>query len=294
MNTLNVALVLLSAVVLTVGLVMSVVCLRRVERDCGNRAWLVNMAGLLLLVTYFLVSGLIRREVPLSSMRDSILFFVLVLLVTNAVASRLSASGFVSVVLVPLAIVLEVMALFSSRWLQTGAAQQFVGRTFVVAHVVMFLASYALFLLAGAFGVMFLLLDRVLKSKSRQPLSFGLPGLERLDIYMRRSMLFGLLGLTLAIGLSLLSVHRLQVTGVAVAGRGGVSADLTIMSAMVLWVYYFLYLALHARLGWVGKRASYVSLCGVVLLLVLYMAVKMLPVGGALHGFEPPVVGVAP
>ena len=158
------------------------------------------------------------------------------------------------------------------------------GGGFLAVHLLLFLMSYALFLLAGAFGVLFLALDRVLRAKSYNPLFFSLPGLARLERLSYRSVLAGLVVLTFAMGLALVSFHRVMAglaPGAPVARPG---LDFTMATTLVLWVYYALLPLLRYRLGWSGKRSCVLAIGGALLLLALYSTGKIVE-GSRLHGF---------
>lgn len=257
--------------------------LRAVRRrdESGQRAGqLLNLVGLLLLLACFGCMWLCQGRVPLGSLANSVVLFALVLLACNNVAAAVASSQFVSLVITPVVIVLQLMSLFFDAWFPTAEARLMLSSTFVALHAVLFMLSYSSFFFAAGFALLYLLLDNKLKTKRYPPFFFKLPGLAKLDLFAGRAALLGLLLLTLAMMLAFINLGRLSATtSVASPAR-----DYTIWGAVGLWVYYVVYMVLRMRLGWVGKRACYFVIVGAVLLLVLYVAAKLLP-GGGLHGF---------
>jgi HemX protein len=248
-------------------------------------------ASAALLVVELSVDSVWRERFPLETLRDSALVFSLILLASVFVAERAANSRIPALVMVPFAMALQCVALFFDRWFATGEARQGLGNTLMTIHIVLFLFSYAAFLVAAAFSVLFLLLDRRLKSRDITPALKHAPGLAGLDQLAHRAAGLGLLLLTLAAGLSFALLARLpEIAGPAVPAARGIAGDLTVWSTAILWAYYAVYLALRDRMGWVGKRACYAILTGLVLVVVFYFAGKVLP-GGSLHGFALPETG---
>jgi ABC-type uncharacterized transport system permease subunit len=294
MDSMIAALVVASLACLAAGLVLSLRSMRREDQTGSRAAYRLHAAGLAFLVIQFVLQSVVDRQLPLSTLRDSFLVFALVLLVTSNVAAQLRSSDLVPVIIAPLVILLEAASLFANYLLQTEQARRMVSETFLATHVVLFMLSYACFVVAAAFGIMFLILDHTLKAKTYQPVFFRLPALTRLDSYASRSMLTGLLLLTVAIGLSFTSLHRLRSAGMRLPTSRAAMGDLTILTPVVLWLYYAVYMLLRVRLGWIGKRTGYVSICGIVLLLVFYVLAKAYP-PGILHGLGESIRGaVAP
>ena len=264
-------LVMASLVCLAAGLVLSLRSMRRENPAVARMAGWLHAAGLAFLVIQFTAQTVVDRQLPLNTLRDSFLVFALILLVTSNAAARLGSSDLVAVIIAPLVILLEVASLFANYLLQTEQARRMVSESFLATHVVLFMMSYACFIVAAAFGIMFLILDHVLKARSYQPVFFRLPALARLDRFSGRSMFTGLLLLTVAIGLSFLSLHRLRGTGLRLPTPRAALADLTILTPVVLWFYYAAYMLFRVRLGWIGKRTGYASVCGIVILVVFYV-----------------------
>jgi ABC-type uncharacterized transport system permease subunit len=247
-------------------------------------SFILNLLALTLLVGEFLGVSISRGQVALISMGDSMVFFAAVLVGVSSGAARIAGSQVMPLVVSPLAILLCLASLVADEWLSTTAAQQTIGGTFLVIHVLLFVLSYALFALGAAFGAMFLL---VLKSKNYTPLFFKLPGLTRLETYSVRMAMLGLMLLTFAIALAFTSLHRLGSD--TIPANGTIINDATIVAAIVLWVYYAVFALLRLALGWTGRRACFLSAIGLSLVLITYFFGKVAPNRG-LHGYQVPAV----
>lgn len=143
-------------------------------------------------------------------------------------------------------------------------------------HVTLAFLGNAAFAMAFAAGIMYLLQDRMLKSKRFSPLYYRLPSLDTLDNMNYRALSFGFPLMTLGI-----------ISGAAWAESvWGTywSWDPKETWALLTW---FVYAALlHGRLsiGWRGRRAALFAIIGFACLLFTFLGVNLL-LGGQ-HTFD--------
>ncbi len=143
-------------------------------------------------------------------------------------------------------------------------------------HVSFAFLGYAAFALAFGAGVMYLLQDRMLKSKHFSGLYYRLPSLDTLDSINYRALSYGFPLMTLCI-----------ITGAAWAESvWGTywSWDPKETWALMTW---FVYAALlHGRLsiGWRGRRAAIFAIIGFGCLLFTFLGVNLLLNG--MHTFD--------
>ncbi|NCO52424.1 MAG: c-type cytochrome biogenesis protein CcsB [Deltaproteobacteria bacterium] len=143
-------------------------------------------------------------------------------------------------------------------------------------HVTLAFLGNAAFAMAFAAGVMYLLQDRMLKSKRFSPLYYRLPSLDTLDNINYRALSFGFPLMTLGI-----------ISGAAWAESvWGTywSWDPKETWALLTW---FVYAALlHGRLsiGWRGRRAALFAIIGFACLVFTFLGVNLL-LGGQ-HTFD--------
>lgn len=253
---------------------------------------LFGAISLALLVLRFALESYHQGTLAFNTMRDSILFFATVLLAADMLAAGLASSQVLSLLITPAVLALTAVSLFCERWLPAADARRAVSNAFFFTHMLLFTLSYALFFVGAAFAGLFLMLDNILKSRELSPLFFKLPGLTKLDRYCIRSLVLGVVFLTVGIGLGFSSLLRLKSGMAPVAPARASVDDFTILTTVLLWLYYVVFIWLRSRFGWVGRRSCYIALCGVLLLLLFYFAGKIMP-AGRLHGFGSPVATIA-
>lgn len=130
-------------------------------------------------------------------------------------------------------------------------------------HITLSMLGTVGFAVAFVAGVMYLIQDRLLKSKQFNVLYAKLPALDFLDQLNQQSIVLGFPLLTLGI-----------VTGAISAefARGSyVSWNPEQTWALVTWLFYFVVLMGRLTVGWRAKRAAYLTVigfAGVILTLV--------------------------
>ncbi len=121
-------------------------------------------------------------------------------------------------------------------------------------HVTSAIISYALFMFACLFSIMYLLQDWLLREKRWNRWFLRLPSLDQLDLFAFRSIAVGfpilLVSMVLGTIWGVLTLHR------------WVLLDPTPIATMTVWLMYGAYLALRLRSGWGGRRlAAYNLIC---------------------------------
>jgi len=143
-------------------------------------------------------------------------------------------------------------------------------------HVILAFSGDAVFAVAFAAGVMYLLQERMLKSKKFSALYYRLPSLQTLDSINYKCLTFGFPLMTMGI-----------ISGAVWANSawGGYWRwDPKETWALITW---FLYAALlHGRLtvGWRGRRAAIFAIIGFLFLLFSFLGVNLLLSGE--HSFR--------
>ncbi len=137
----------------------------------------------------------------------------------------------------------------------------------VWVHVTLSILGTIGFAVAFVAGLMYLMQERLLKSKQFNVLYFKLPPLDFLDALNQRSILFGFPLLTLGIL------------------TGAVSAQLTLGSylswnpeqvwALITWVFYFVVLMGRVTAGWRAKRAAYLTIVGFAGVILTFVGILM-------------------
>ena len=134
-------------------------------------------------------------------------------------------------------------------------------------HVTLSMLGSVGFTVAFVAGVMYLIQDRLLKSKQFNVLYSKLPALDFLDHLNQQSIVLGFPLLTLGI-----------VTGAISAqfARGSyVSWNPEQTWALVTWVFYFVVLLGRLTVGWRAKRAAYLTVIGFACVILTLVGVVL-------------------
>jgi len=138
-------------------------------------------------------------------------------------------------------------------------------------HTVLAVLGATAFSIAFLAGLMYLILERVLKSKNFNIFYHKLPSLDLLDTLNYRAISFGFPLLTLGI-----------ITGSIWAEYAwGTYWNWEPKQTWSLIVWLFYAAVLHARVavGWRGKKAAYMSIIGFVGVVFTFVGVNMLMQG---------------
>ncbi len=134
-------------------------------------------------------------------------------------------------------------------------------------HVALSMLGSVGFAVAFVAGVMYLIQDRLLKSKRFNVLYSKLPALDFLDHLNQQSIVLGFPLLTLGI-----------VTGAISAefARGSyVSWNPEQTGALVTWLFYFVVLLGRMTVGWRAKRAAYLTVIGFACVILTLVGVVL-------------------
>jgi cytochrome c-type biogenesis protein CcsB len=146
---------------------------------------------------------------------------------------------------------------------------------FLPIHTLLAFFGYAALFLACAMGVLYLIQERELKSRSPRAFYYLAPSLERCDTISGRSVAVGFGLFTLAIVTGLLWSH---------SARGHYwTGDAKEWAAALAWLLYVVLVTARHRTGWGGRRAALLGIAGftVVVFTFLYMTVFSTPLGAA-------------
>ncbi len=157
-----------------------------------------------------------------------------------------------------------------SQWLVHKAATR--GPPFLVGwldlHIALATASYAAFLLAAIFGIMYMEKERELKRKKVRLFYYQLPPLEDMDLIASRLIMLGLPFLTVAMYLG-------AQTAKVVWGSYWTWTPKEMWSFMT-WLVYLVYLMLRGMAGWRGHRSAIYAMLAFILVIFNFVGVNLL------------------
>lgn len=223
------------------------------------------------------VRGVQIGAFPAATLKDSLLLLSFFLMVTNAIVVASLRFDLLVAILSPCIIVVNVVSLLFDKLVKAPFAESYLRSAFAVLHIPFFLLSYSLFILAAGIGVLYVALDYQMKRKSYLRLFDRFPPLVRMDHYIHRCISLGFLLLTFGIATGWLFAQQV--------GTIFSYTDAKVLSSVVLWLYYVVYLHLRVRIGWIGKRTSYVAIAGCVLIVIAYLSGNFIGVS-KFHGYQ--------
>jgi len=174
----------------------------------------------------------------------------------------------------PLALILMIGGTVAPR--QPVAINPVLDSWWFPIHVTLAFLGHAIFAVAGIAGIMYLLQERMLKSKKFSALFYRLPSLDVLDSINYKCLTFGFPLMTMGIISGAIWANS--------AWGGYWRWDPKETWALITW---FLYAALlHGRLtvGWRGRRAAIFAIIGFLSLLFTFFGVNLFLSG--VHSFS--------
>lgn len=139
--------------------------------------------------------------------------------------------------------------------------------SWLLVHVPLIFVAYGAFAIAFAVGLAYLIQEHQLKSKKPSHLAFRLPPLEELDNLIFRIILLAWPVLT--VGLVLGNLWAEKAWGQYLRWE-----DPKQIWSLITLAVYAGYLFLRIVSGWRGRRITYLSLAGFLMVLVTYMGVN--------------------
>jgi cytochrome c-type biogenesis protein CcsB len=156
----------------------------------------------------------------------------------------------------------------------TRADDRILGTMFLPLHATLAFFGYAALFVAFTAGILYLIQERELKSRSPRAVYYLVPSLERCDTLAGSSALWGFAFLTLAIVTGLLWNH---------AARGRYwNWDAKELSALVAWAIYVGLIVTRHRTGWGGRRAALLGIAGFAAVVFTFVWMNVIAPGPTL------------
>ena len=217
---------------------------------------------------------LVTDITPVASLHESLSFFALSLVGTYLLFDLRYRTAILGAFVCPIALVLMIGSTVAPQ--QPVATNPVLDSWWFPVHVTLAFLGHAVFAIAGVAGIMYLLQERMLKSKKFSGLFYRLPSLDVLDSINYKCLTFGFPLMTMGIISGAIWANS--------AWGGYWRWDPKETWALITW---FLYAALlHGRLtvGWRGRRAAIFAIIGFLCLLFTFFGVNMFLSGA--HNFS--------
>lgn len=246
-----------------IGVLLSLAYLLRRSESLARVALVATCFGFAIHTVVLAIQIFSGVEVQWVTFQKALSFFSWSLVLVFLLVVLLQRLHVLGVFILPMAF----LSLVSTAILpsETPVLQPMFGAMWV--HVTLSMLGAVGFAVAFVAGVMYLIQERLLKSKQYNVLSFRLPPLDFLDMLNQRSMLLGFPFLTLGIL------------------TGAMSAQLTVGSyvswnpeqiwALVTWAFYFVVLMGRVTVGWRAKKAAYLTIVGFAGVLLTFLGVVL-------------------
>ncbi|GJL63162.1 cytochrome C assembly family protein [Candidatus Nitrospira salsa] len=222
-------------------------------------AWL----GFLSHTAALLAKSVSLGQIPIMTFQEAMSFFAWTLVLVFLSVALKRGLHVLGAFILPLAF----LSLISASIAPTGTQGfQPVFET-VWVHVTLSMLGTVGFAVAFVAGIMYLMQDRMLKSKQFNTLYVKLPPLDFLDSLNQRSILLGFPFLTLGILTGSLSAH--------VTLGSYMSWNPEQVWALVTWIFYFAVLLGRVTVGWRAKKAAYLTIVGFAAVILTFVGVVL-------------------
>lgn len=229
--------------------------------------------GLLLHAAALAVTTAQTGRLPLTDVRSALSFFVFS--VTTAfflvyLRYRITSLG---IFMLPFVFVLSLIS--ALRPPQSFSSAGFRGGWLLV-HIASMILGYTGLFLTSVGAIMYLIQESELKSKKPRAFYYRLPSLEVCDELYYRSLVFGLMFLSLGI-----------LTGAVWASRtwhGAWPHDPKIVASLIIWVIYLILFSTRLSGSGRRRRAAYLAIFGFAAVMVTFLGISFL---SSQHGFFP-------
>jgi cytochrome c-type biogenesis protein CcsB len=213
--------------------------------------------------TIALGTRMMADHVPLTSFHEAMVFFSWALVLVFLVVELRHRIHVLGSFILPLALI----SLLSAAALPKEVPTLEPMLKTVWLHVTLSMLGTVGFAVAFVAGLMYLIQDRLLKSKRFNVLYSKLPPLDFLDTLNQQSILLGFPLLTLGIIAGALSAEY---------ARGSfLNWNPEQTWALVTWVFYFVVLLGRMTVGWRAKRAAYLTIIGFGGVVLTFIGVVM-------------------
>ncbi len=229
--------------------------------------------GLLLHAAALAVAAGQIHRLPVTDVRSAVSFFSFSVTAAFFLAYLRYRITSLGVFMLPFVFVLTLIAALHPG--QSFEAAGFRGGWLLV-HISSTILGYTGLFLTSVAAIMYLIQENELKSKNPRAFYYRLPSLDVCDELYYRSLVFGLLFLTVGILTGFVWASR--------AWRGPWELDPKILASLVTWVIYLVLFSTRLSGSWRGRRGAYVAIFGFAAMMVTFLGISFL---SGQHGYFP-------
>ena len=245
------------------GTVLFLIYLLRRSEVLSQWSLIIAGIGLVFHTLALLIAMVVVGQVPIMTFKGAMSFFAWALVLVFLVVALKRGLHVLGAFILPLAL----LSLISASIAPAGTQELHPVFQTIWVHVILSMLGAVGFAVAFVAGLMYVMQDRLLKSKQFNVLYAKLPPLDSLDSLNQRSILLGFPFLTLGIL------------------TGALSAQLTLgtylswnpeqILALVTWIFYFAVLLGRVTVGWRAKKAAYLTIVGFAGVILTFVGVLL-------------------
>ncbi|HLI33766.1 MAG TPA: cytochrome c biogenesis protein CcsA [Terriglobia bacterium] len=257
------------------GIVLALPSIALGRAPLSSAALTALSLGLILNAASLVVAALRLHRLPVIDIQSALSFFAFNTTLAFFLAYRRYKVTWLGVLILPFVFLMTLAAAlnpghpFTASTLRGG---------WLVVHVSGMILGYTGLFLTFVAAVMYLLQESELKSKHPKSLYYRLPSLEICDRIYDRSLVFGLICLSVGILTGCIWASR--------AWRGPWELDPKILASLLTWFIYLLLFSTRFSGSWRGRRSAYVAILGFAAMMVTFLGVSFL---SAQHGYFPTI-----
>ncbi|MBZ4658208.1 cytochrome c-type biogenesis protein CcsB [Desulfacinum infernum DSM 9756] len=248
-----------------VGTVGYLIFLVRDREGVHKASWSVLVAGALCHGAAIVLRSLEKGHLAVTTSPEALSFFAWFLVLAYLILSQRLRLRILGSFVSPLAAVFMFgSTLLPTRFIPSGSLFK---STWVVVHVAALFAANALFAVAFAAAIMYLLQERAIKQKRLGHLYARLPSLERLDRINHICLLIGFPLMTVGLLAGFLYASTVW--------KSPWNWDPKEIFALLTWLIYAVLLHERLAVGWRGRRAAWLAIFGFSAVLVTFLGVNL-------------------
>ncbi len=233
--------------------------------------------GLILNGASLVAAALRLHRLPVIDIQSALSFFAFNTTLAFFLAYRRYKVTWLGVLILPFVFLMTLAAALNPGHPFTASTSTLRGGWLVV-HVSGMILGYTGLFLTFVAAVMYLLQVSELKSKHPQSLYYRLPSLEICDQIYDRSLVLGLICLSVGILTGCIWASR--------AWRGTWELDPKILASLLTWFIYLLLFSTRFSGSWRGRRSAYMAILGFAAMMVTFLGVSFL---SSQHGYFPTI-----
>ncbi len=270
---LHLSLMLGVLIVYALGTAFYLIALKTNEIRWGRYATRLTYAGLAVHTATLLIRWYEAGYLPITNFYESLSFFAWSIVVLYLLLEYRYDIHSLGAFVIPIAFA----AIFYAMLLpsEIRPLNPLLQSAWFKVHVPLSFFAYSSFAMSAALSVMYLILEKQIKSKRPHAFYYRLPSLEVLDALSYR---------LISIGFSLLTITIIIGTFWSLKAWGSYwEWEPKQTWSLISWIIYATQVHGRSVSGWRGKKAAYWSLLGFLTIIFTYLGVNVF--GGGLHGF---------